>query len=96
MKRTLISRRAFLTAGGAALALPCLEAMFPSRTLAAGTSDPKRYVCMYIASGTYLKVNNGAFWYPGTANAPLNAATKSAAVHSSAIFTLQPCSIIHV
>src|SRR5216110_1768249 len=52
--------------------------MFGSRALAAGLSDPKRYICMYIASGTYMKQNNGAFWQPGTSSGPLSAAAQPA------------------
>jgi hypothetical protein len=66
MKDLRLSRRAFIRSGSIALAVPYLEAMFPKKALAAGTSDPKRYVCLYIASGTYMKANDGAFWYPGT------------------------------
>lgn len=73
MKGLQLNRRAFLQAGGIALALPWLEAMFSPKALAAGTSDPKRYVCLYISSGSYLKTNDGAFWYPGSTSAPLNA-----------------------
>ncbi len=75
MKRPLLARRSFLkAAGGFALAVPTLEAMFDNRALAAGGADPKRYICLYQASGTYLKANDGAFWYPGSTNGPLDAA----------------------
>jgi hypothetical protein len=70
-----LGRRHFLKGlGGVAIALPTLEAMFDKKAAAQGMVDPKRYVCMYIASGTYLKQNDGAFWYPGTTSAPLSAA----------------------
>src|SRR4051812_40281336 len=62
--KLLLDRRAFIRAGSATIALPLLEAMFPSSVAAAGAADPKRYVCFYIASGTYIRTNNGAFWYP--------------------------------
>jgi hypothetical protein len=72
MKPFTLGRRSFIkAAGGLAIGLPMLEAMMPRRALAAGDSDPRRYVCLYIASGTYLKQNDGAFWYPGTTSAPL-------------------------
>src|SRR5215813_7060220 len=74
MNGPLLSRRAFIRSGAIALAVPTLEAMFSKKALAAGTSDPKRYVCIYIASGTYIKLNDGAFWYPGTTPAALDAA----------------------
>jgi len=71
MKRLQLDRRMFLKAGSLALAVPYLEAMLPARALAGG-GDPKRYVCLYIASGTYLKANDGANWYPGSTSGPLN------------------------
>jgi hypothetical protein len=58
--------------GGVLIGLPLLEAMFPRRALAAGASDPKRFVCMYIPNGTYIAPNNGANWFPG-AEGPLTA-----------------------
>jgi hypothetical protein len=72
MKRTLLDRRTFIKAGSVALAVPWLEAMFSNKAMANGSSDPKRYVCLYIASGTYMKANDGAFWYPGTTPGPLD------------------------
>ena len=72
MKRLLLNRRTFLKAGSLAIAVPYLEAMLPSKAVAGGAADPKRYVCLYIASGTYMKANNGAFWYPGTTAGPLD------------------------
>ncbi len=75
MKHPLLARRSFLkAAGGFALAVPTLEAMFDNRALAAGDADPRRYICLYQASGSYLKANNGAFWYPGTTSGALDGA----------------------
>lgn len=71
-KKWEIDRRTFIQAGGMTLALPFLEAMLPSIARAAGESDPKRFVSMYIASGTYMKPNGGAFWFPNQPG-PLNA-----------------------
>ena len=67
-----IDRRTFIKAGAATLTLPFLEAMLPSFVKAGGTANPTRYVCMYLASGTYIKSNDGAFWYPGATSAPLD------------------------
>ncbi len=67
MKKTTLTRRDVIKAGGITLALPFLEAMIPSIAKAAGAVDPKRYVCMYIPSGTYMKPNDGAFWQPRSA-----------------------------
>ncbi|PWU14718.1 MAG: hypothetical protein C5B49_12690, partial [Bdellovibrio sp.] len=57
-------RRMFLKAGGVTLALPVLESLLPRSAWGAGAGDPKRYVCCYIASGTYVQPNQGANWYP--------------------------------
>lgn len=65
-------RRMFIQAGGLMLAIPFFESLLP-RVARAATVDPRRYVCMYMASGTYMKENNGAFWHP-SAVGPLNAA----------------------
>ena len=59
-----IRRRHLLTGAGAALALPLLESLMPrKKAWAAGTTDPRRFVAMYMPNGTYNVIND-AVWYP--------------------------------
>lgn len=48
-----LSRRAFLRGSGVALALPFLEAMWPGRAAAAGSTPPKRMVAICTSLGIY-------------------------------------------
>ena len=58
-----IRRRHLLTGAGAVLALPFLESIMKRRAFGAGTSDPRRFVSIYMPSGTY-NVQGDAVWYP--------------------------------
>ena len=61
-----IRRRHLLTGAGAALALPLLESLMPKKmrkAWAAGTTDPRRFVALYMPHGTYNTVGD-AVWYP--------------------------------
>lgn len=59
------TRRAFLRAGGFALAVPTLEALLPKRAMAAGV-DPKRFVSIYLPNGTFMQPNGGLNWNPAS------------------------------
>lgn len=63
MSNWKIDRRRFLTGAGAIFALPLLESLFPKRALSAGSSDPRRFVSLYIPNGTYNNIGD-AVWYP--------------------------------
>lgn len=71
MSNWRISRRQFVTALGAAFALPMLESLAPRRARAANNTDPRRFVSLYMPSGTYNKKGD-AVWYP-----PAGALTKN-------------------
>jgi hypothetical protein len=65
-----INRRHLLTGAGAVFLLPLLESMFSRKARAGGTSDPRRFVSLYMPNGTY-NVSDGqnnatgnATWYP--------------------------------
>ena len=72
--KAFLSRRTFIRSGTALLALPTLEAMIPQAFGQTALTDPKRYVFIYLANGTYMKLNNGANWQPGTRAGALSAA----------------------
>jgi Protein of unknown function (DUF1552) len=66
-----ISRRRLMTGAGAIFALPLLESFFTKKALAGGSSDPLRFVSLYMPNGTY-NVKGDAVWYPqGLATGPL-------------------------
>jgi hypothetical protein len=72
-----IHRRQLLTGAGAVFLLPMLERFFSKKALAAGTSDPLRFVSCYMPNGTY-NVQGDAVWYPqGLTTGPLSAASFS-------------------
>ena len=48
-----LNRRGFLRAAGVSLALPWLDAMVPSRVLAAGAATPRRMVCICTPLGLH-------------------------------------------
>ena len=74
MNNWRISRRTFISGLGVAFTLPLLESLAPRRAKAAGASDPRRFVSLYMPSGTY-NVKGDAVWYPAagalTKNLPL-------------------------
>jgi hypothetical protein len=75
MSNWRINRRQFITGLGAAFTLPLLESLAPRRARAAGSADdPRRFVSLYMPSGTY-NVKGDAVWYPAagalTKNLPL-------------------------
>jgi hypothetical protein len=72
-----IQRRHLLTGAGAIFLLPTLEKFFPRKALAAGTTDPRRFVSLYMPNGTY-NVHGDAVWYPqGLKTGPLSASSFS-------------------
>jgi hypothetical protein len=72
-----IDRRHLITGAGAVFLLPLLEQFFPKRALAAGTSDPLRFVSLYMPNGTY-NVKGDAVWYPqNLQTGPLSASSFS-------------------
>lgn len=72
-----IDRRHLLTGAGAVFLLPLLEQFFPKKAMAAGTSDPRRFVSLYMPNGTY-NVRGDAVWYPqNLTTGPLSAGSFS-------------------
>ncbi|HEY1695655.1 MAG TPA: DUF1552 domain-containing protein [Polyangiaceae bacterium] len=66
-----VQRRHLMTGAGAVFLLPLLEKFFPKEAMAAGTSDPRRFVSLYMPNGTY-NVQGDAVWYPANlATGPL-------------------------
>jgi hypothetical protein len=74
MKKWQIERREFLRSAGITISLPFLEQMLPSMAHAAST-DPRRFIAMYIPSSTYMQPNDGGNWHPGKSSAALSAAS---------------------
>jgi uncharacterized protein DUF1552 len=74
MSNWRISRRKFITGLGIAFTLPLLESLRPRRARAATPVDPRRFVSLYMPSGTY-NIKGDAVWYPPagalTQNLPL-------------------------
>jgi hypothetical protein len=72
----LLDRRRFMTAMGTVFTLPLLESLAP-RSARAATSDPRRFISMYMPNGTYNNKGD-AVWYPPqgplTQNLPLTLA----------------------
>ena len=60
-----IDRRRLLTGAGCVFALPLLESFFDKTARASGTSDPRRFVSLYMPQGTYNRKGD-AVWYPAT------------------------------
>ncbi len=71
MSNWRISRRKFITGLGIAFTLPLLESLTRRGARAAAPSDPRRFVSLYMPSGTY-NVKGDAVWYP-----PAGALTKN-------------------
>ena len=72
-----VHRRQLITGAGAVFLLPLLERFFPKNALAAGSSDPLRFVSLYMPNGTY-NVQGDAVWYPqGLKTGPLSASSFS-------------------
>lgn len=72
-----IHRRQLLTSAGAVFMLPLLERFFSKQALAAGSSDPLRFVSLYMPNGTY-NVKGDAVWYPQSLQTgPLSASSFS-------------------
>jgi hypothetical protein len=72
-----VHRRQLITGAGAVFLLPLLERFFPKNALAAGSSDPLRFVSLYMPNGTY-NVQGDAVWYPqGLQTGPLTASSFS-------------------
>jgi hypothetical protein len=72
-----IHRRHLITGAGAVFLLPLLEKFFPKKALAAGNSDPRRFVSLYMPNGTY-NVKGDAVWYPqNLQTGPLSASSFS-------------------
>jgi hypothetical protein len=68
-----IDRRRLITGAGAIFVLPMLESLFSKKAIAGGTSDPRRFVSLYMPNGTY-NVKGDAVWYPANlATGPLTA-----------------------
>ncbi len=77
MSNWRIQRRQLITGVGAIFALPLLETFFSKKALAGGTSDPLRFVSMYMPNGTY-NVKGDAVWYPqNLQTGPLSASSFS-------------------
>ncbi len=75
MSNWKIDRRRLITGAGAIFALPLLESLFSKKAVAGGTSDPLRFVSLYMPSGTY-NIQGDAVWYPqNLATGPLTAAS---------------------
>ncbi|MDP1797378.1 MAG: DUF1552 domain-containing protein, partial [Planctomycetaceae bacterium] len=49
-----LQRRTFLRGVGAAMTLPMLEAMLPAKAWAAGTTGPKRLMCVFFPNGAIM------------------------------------------
>ncbi|MBH25604.1 MAG: transcriptional initiation protein Tat [Myxococcales bacterium] len=62
MSRWRLSRRAFLGGAGAAIALPFLEAMLPTRALADAAEVPRRFLAFYVPNGIHMPA-----WTPNEA-----------------------------
>lgn len=62
--RLVLSRRTFLRGLGAAVALPWLEAMAPSKAFAAEGTPPVRLLFMYVPNGIHMPA-----WTPATEGA---------------------------
>ena len=78
MSHWRIQRRQLITGAGAIFALPLLESHFSKKALASGTSDPLRFVSLYMPNGTY-NVKGDAVWYPqNLTTGPLSASNFSA------------------
>jgi hypothetical protein len=72
-----VHRRQLITGAGAIFLLPLLEKFFPKKAMAAGTSDPLRFVSLYMPNGTY-NVKGDAVWYPqGLKTGPLTTSSFS-------------------
>ena len=77
MSNWKIQRRQLITGAGAIFALPLLESLFSKKALAGGTSDPLRFVSLYMPNGTY-NVKGDAVWYPqNLQTGPLSASSFS-------------------
>ena len=60
-----IDRRRLITGAGAIFMLPLLESFASKIARADGTSDPLRFVSLYMPNGTY-NIQSDAVWYPAT------------------------------
>ena len=65
MSNWTINRRRFLAGSGAAFLLPLFEQFAPRAKASATGADPKRFVSLYMPSGTY-NLKGDAVWYPST------------------------------
>jgi hypothetical protein len=95
MSNWRISRRQFITGLGAAFTLPMLESLSSRRARAAAPADPRRFVSLYMPSGTY-NIKGDAVWYPPagalTQNLPLVLAPFGAHIADFSVLMHPSCS----
>ncbi|MGZ3742310.1 MAG: DUF1552 domain-containing protein [Pseudobdellovibrionaceae bacterium] len=65
MSHWKINRRYFISSTGSMFLLPLLESFVSPFARAAGSSDPRRFIALYMPNGTYNRTGD-AVWYPAT------------------------------